>query len=77
MNIPTPKQIKTARQKYGLTQIDAGDLIYKALRTWQQWENGDRKMDPTLWDLFNTKAKKLNKGLARSSQKEGWQRFLF
>lgn len=59
MNNPTPKQIKEIREKYGLTQTVAANLIYKALRSWQQWEKGDRPMDPAFWELFNIKIKKL------------------
>lgn len=40
----------------GLTQTAAAVLIYKKLRTWQQWEAGTRKMDPALWELWTMKA---------------------
>jgi DNA-binding transcriptional regulator YiaG len=53
--IPTPEQIKQARQQAGLTQTAAGALIYKSLRAWQQYEAGDRKMDAALWELFQIK----------------------
>lgn len=60
MNNPTPEQIFNARKKAGLTQTSAGAVIYKKLRTWQQWENGDRKMDPAFWELFNIKVNQKN-----------------
>jgi len=53
--IPTPKQIRQARLNAGLTQTAAAALIYKKLRTWQQWEAGDREMDPAFWELFKIK----------------------
>ena len=52
MQTPTPTEIKQARKKVGLTQTAAAELIYKNIRTWQQWEAGDRKMDPAYWELF-------------------------
>jgi len=55
MKTPTPKEIKQARLKAGLTQTEAGALVHVALRTWQQWEHGDFKMSCGLWELFNIK----------------------
>jgi len=52
---PSPKTIAAARQKAQLTQTEAGQLIYASLRTWQQWEAGDRRMHPAFWELFNIK----------------------
>jgi putative transcriptional regulator len=55
VNNPTPEQIRQTREKAGLTQTQAAELIYKKLRTWQQWERGDREMDPAFWELFKIK----------------------
>lgn len=52
---PEPESILAARTNAGLTQTQAAELIYSALRTWQQWEAGDRRMHPGLWELFNIK----------------------
>jgi putative transcriptional regulator len=52
MDYPDKSEIKRAREKAGLSQTEAAKLIYKGLRTWQHWENGDRKMDPAFWELF-------------------------
>jgi DNA-binding transcriptional regulator YiaG len=52
---PDSEQIKQARGQAGLTQAQAAELIYKGLRTWQQWERGDRDMDPALFELFRLK----------------------
>ena len=49
---PTPEDIRAARAAAGLTQTAAGQLLHVALRTWQQWEAGDRPMHPGLWELF-------------------------
>jgi len=48
----TPIEIKQARQSAGLTQTQAGELVGVALRTWQHWEAGDRKMPESASRLF-------------------------
>lgn len=52
---PAPATIAAAREAAGLTQTAAAELVHSALRTWQQWEAGDRKMHPGLWELFRIK----------------------
>lgn len=52
---PAPDAIKAARAAAGLTQTDAARLIHSTLRTWQQWEAGDRRMHPGLWELWQMK----------------------
>lgn len=52
MSIPDPADIRAAREAAGLSQTAAADLVHSKLRTWQQWEAGDRKMHPGLWELF-------------------------
>ena len=52
-----PAAIIAAREEAGLTQTAAADLIYSGLRTWQQWEAGDRRMHPALWDLFRIRVR--------------------
>jgi DNA-binding transcriptional regulator YiaG len=54
---PAPEDIRAARLAAGLTQTAAGELLHTALRTWQQWEAGDRKMHPAVWELFRIKSK--------------------
>ena len=49
---PTPAEIRAAREAAGLSQSQAGDLIYSGLRSWQHWEAGERRMHPALWELF-------------------------
>jgi DNA-binding transcriptional regulator YiaG len=52
---PSPKEITAAREAAQLTQTEAGKLIYASLRTWQQWEAGDRRMHPAFWEPFKIK----------------------
>jgi DNA-binding transcriptional regulator YiaG len=49
---PKPDEIKEARKAAGLTQTAAAKLVSSGLRTWQQWEAGDRKMHPAIWEFF-------------------------
>ena len=52
---PAPEQIREFRRVNGLTQAQAGRLVHRPLRNWQQWEAGDRRMCPALWELANIK----------------------
>lgn len=52
---PAPKEIIDARTASGLSQTEAAALIYSTLRTWQDWEAGERRMHPGLFELFNLK----------------------
>jgi DNA-binding transcriptional regulator YiaG len=52
MDSPQPEQVKAARSVAGHSQAQAAETIYKGLRTWQQWESGDRAMDPALYELY-------------------------
>ena len=49
---PTLDEIVNARISAGLTQSQAADVVYSGLRSWQQWEAGDRRMHPGLFELF-------------------------
>ena len=52
----------------GLTQQQAADVVYSGLRTWQQWEAGDRRMHPAIFDYFLLKTGQ--KELIRTGQQE-------
>lgn len=49
---PSPDEVKNARNSVGLSQQEAGALVYVGTRTWQKWEYGERKMHPAFWELF-------------------------
>jgi DNA-binding transcriptional regulator YiaG len=55
---PAPEDVLAARQAAGLTQTQAAALVHTGLRTWQQWEAGDRGMHPAFWELFIIKSRK-------------------
>lgn len=58
MTSPKPSQVRAAREAAGLTQTAAAALIYCTLRGWQEWEAGNRRMHPALWELFQLKTKR-------------------
>lgn len=49
---PTPAAIIAAREAAGLTQKQAGAVLYCSERTWQDWERGRRVMMPVLFECF-------------------------
>ena len=57
-NRPSPAEIRAAREAAGLTQSQAAALVRSGLRSWQQWESGDRKMHPAFWELFRIKVRR-------------------
>ena len=54
---PTIQQIKSARESAGLTQKKAGELVLGTGRAWEQYECGNRRMHPGLFELFLIKTK--------------------
>lgn len=52
---PTPDEIKAGREAAGLSQTAAAELIFSTLRTWQDWEAGERRMHPQLWEAWRFK----------------------
>jgi len=56
---PHPESVRAARRAAGMTQAEAAELVYRTERNWQQWEGGERAMDPALWELFILKVNKL------------------
>lgn len=53
---PSPVDIRAAREAAGLTQTEAAHLIHGTLRAWQEWEAGNRRMHPGLFELFRIKS---------------------
>lgn len=52
---PLPKDIKAARLRVGLSHAQAAALVYRTARNFQQFEAGERAMDPAIWELFRIK----------------------
>lgn len=54
---PPPEQILAARTAAGLTQTQAAELVHATCRRWQEWEAGDYRMHPGLFELFQLKTR--------------------
>jgi len=59
---PAPLAIRRARLMLGLTQAQAGALIYRTARSWITWESGRAPMDPLMWEIWQDKAARVAKG---------------
>jgi len=70
---PTPAEVLAAREKAGLTQTEAGELIYGTLRTWQDWESGERRMHPQMFEAFLLKTGQMQRSFYEEllDKKEG------
>lgn len=56
---PTAEQVREARLATGLTQAEAGALVWYSEIAWAQWETGKRPMHPCVWWAFNQRASAL------------------
>ena len=54
---PPPESIKALREAAGLSQTAFGVAMHSGLRTVQDWEAGERRMHPGLWELATIKIK--------------------
>lgn len=61
---PAPEKIKQVRLQRGERQKDAALSVGKTERSWQNWEQGLRPMDGTIWILY------LNGGLQKLQRKK-------
>lgn len=57
VDAPSPEQVREARERSKLTQLQAALLIYVDVDTWRQYEkpktqSNARTMRPALWELF-------------------------
>ncbi len=59
---PAPLAIRRARLMLGLTQAQAGAIVYRTMRTWNSWERGNKPMDPLVWEIWQVKSAKVAKG---------------
>ena len=49
---PKAAEIRRLRERLELTQAAAAELVYSALRSWQNWEAGTVAMHPAIWAWF-------------------------
>lgn len=53
MSAPTPDVIRTARQRAGLSQTKAADLVgLGCVQRWSEYERGVQRIDATRWEYF-------------------------
>jgi len=54
--VPTPAEIRTARERAGLSQSEAAARVLGSVKAWQNWESENpaenRRMHPGLFKLF-------------------------
>lgn len=48
-------EVIEARKAAGMTQSEAAQAVRGTMRAWQEWEAGNRRMHPGLWELFRIK----------------------
>ncbi len=70
VDAPSPEQVRAAREKAQLTQMQAALLIYVDVDTWRQYEkprvqSNARTMRPALWELFLLKVGSIEPDLYR------------
>jgi len=46
---PTPADLVAFREQHDLTQAEAAKLALSSLRSWANWESGERRMHPAIW----------------------------
>lgn len=51
----TGEQVIKARARAKLTQAEAAALVHSTARRWREWEAGDHRMHPGLFELFRIK----------------------
>lgn len=49
---PPAVVIRELRAQAGITQVQAAEMTRAALRTWEQWERGDRRMPAATMELW-------------------------
>lgn len=54
---PTPKQVRELLEQSKLTQPEFGALVYKGVRSVEDWLSGERRMPPDTWELLQVKIK--------------------
>lgn len=55
MKIPKPSEITALRKAAKLTQKESAKLVHTNIRTFQQWEAGDRDMRASCWEMYRIK----------------------
>lgn len=62
-----PEKIKSTREKAGITQQQAANLVQCGTNTWRHWEAGRAKMPACAWELFHIKLPMMGKEISRTN----------
>lgn len=54
---PRPEEIQASRAEAGMTQAEAAEVVLGSVRTWQKWEQAERRMHPGLWLLWQLRTR--------------------
>lgn len=58
--LPTPEEIRAAREAANLTQEQAAAIVHRSDRKrWNEWEQNKRQMQLDTWELFLRKTNQL------------------
>lgn len=60
---PTPEEILKLRAGAGLTQRQAGALVYTSERQWQRWESGETRMLRAVFECAKYRAANANRSI--------------
>ena len=50
--MPTPEEIRAGRERAGLTQVEAAELLGVTRLSWVRYETGDREMTDAAWTYW-------------------------
>ncbi|WP_415494757.1 helix-turn-helix domain-containing protein [Acetobacter sp.] len=53
---PAPDQIRSVRERVGVSQTVAAAMVSTTPRTWRRWEAGVHRMPVAVWAWFNIQA---------------------
>lgn len=53
---PSPAALLAFRERHSLTQAQAAKFAMSSLRSWINWESGERRMHPAIWMWTQTVA---------------------
>jgi DNA-binding transcriptional regulator YiaG len=59
---PTAEEVRQARARAGMTQLEAARAVGASVKAWRKWEAppespDHRRMHPAFWELFRIKAR--------------------
>ena len=52
MTPPTATQVSAARERAGLSQQQAAELVHVDIRSWRRWELAERGVNMAAWEIF-------------------------